>query len=98
MNRELRALNDERLYKFSHSRRFSSRVLFNNVDNRTPNHCPLGEFSNGREMPWSGNSKSDRHREPGKTADPLDKRFHISRHLLASTRNTSARYRVNETS
>lgn len=87
---ELSTAIQEPLYEFCHSHHFSSRILFNRVDDCAAHDRAFGESTHCRELPSSRNSEADRDGKLGETANPLDETFGISRHLLPSARYARA--------
>src|ERR1700719_1449410 len=89
---------EERPYKFCHSRRFPSGILFNQMHNSAAHDPSLGKSPDRCELFCSGDSKSNRNRKLCKSPKALDQRLCVSRHFLARARHAGPRDRIDKSS
>src|SRR5260370_25703650 len=78
------------VYKFCHSRGFSSGILFDDVDDRAANDRALGEFADRCELLRRRDSETDGNGKLGEAADALDETLGGGGHLLTRTPDPSA--------
>src|SRR5260370_17984803 len=84
------------VYKFCHSRGFSSGILFDDVDDGAANDRALGEFADRCELLRRRDSETDGNGKVGEAADALDESLGVAGHLLARAGEPTAGVRVNK--
>ena len=71
-------------------------ILFDDVNDGAPDDGSISKFAYSGELFGRGNSKADRDRKPGESANTLDQTARVGGHLLALASDSGPRDRIDK--
>src|SRR5579871_7026202 len=86
----LMAIRYQPLYEFSHTRRFSSGIALDHLDDCAANHCRFGILAHCRKLFRCRNSEADGNRKLGELPQPPHQRLRVVGYTFLLSSDTRA--------